>query len=95
LAGQPRQPGQPEESVESDPAVGAALGLLRTMFGAEDAERLLATATSGLKDGNARLLDRAADVYRAQLAGYAVDPGQAQALNDARAALARARSEED
>ncbi|MFL6112326.1 MAG: hypothetical protein ACJ786_13365 [Catenulispora sp.] len=65
------------------------------MFGPEDAERLLATAVAGLKDGNARLLDRAADVHRRQLAAYALDPGQARALHDARTALARARSEED
>jgi hypothetical protein len=77
-----------------EPAAGAALGLLRTMFGAEDAERLLAVATSGLKDGNARLLDRAADVHRRQLAAYVVDPAEIRALNEARAAVAAARSEE-
>ncbi|MFD0631998.1 hypothetical protein ACFQ9X_10635 [Catenulispora yoronensis] len=65
------------------------------MFGAEDAERLLATAVSGLKDGNARLLDQAADVHRRQLAAYAVDPAEMQALNDARAAVATARSKEN
>ncbi|MBW8804689.1 MAG: hypothetical protein JF587_12670 [Catenulisporales bacterium] len=79
----------------ADSAAGAALGLLRAMFGAEDAERLLVTAVAGLKDGNARLLDRAADVHREQLAAYALDPGQARALDDARTALARARSEKD
>ena len=78
-----------------EPAAGAALGLLRTMFGAEDAERLLAVATSGLKDGNARLLDRAAEVHRRQLAAYVVDPAEMHALNEARAAVAAARSEED
>ncbi|WP_344661884.1 hypothetical protein [Catenulispora subtropica] len=78
-----------------EPAADAALGLLRTMFGVEDAERLLATATSGLKDGSARLLDRAADVHRRQLAAYSVDPAEMHALNEARAAVAAARNEED
>lgn len=77
-----------------EPTAGAALGLLRTMFGAEDAERLLATATSGLKDGSARLLDQAAEVHRRQLAEYAVDPSEIHALNEARAAVAAARSED-
>ncbi|WP_223297732.1 hypothetical protein [Catenulispora acidiphila] len=76
-------------------AASAALGLLRTMFGHEHADRLLTTATTALKDGNARLLDRACEPHRAQLAAYPLDPRQAQALAEARAAVARARNEED
>ncbi|MEY9889087.1 hypothetical protein ABIA31_002735 [Catenulispora sp. MAP5-51] len=85
---------QTEAAREEDPAASAALGLLHTMVGSEAAERLLATATTSLKDGNARLLDRAAESHRAQLAAHALDPRQAQALAEARAAVARARNEE-
>ncbi|WP_228564129.1 hypothetical protein, partial [Catenulispora rubra] len=80
---------------EGDPAATAAVGLLRTMFGHEDADRLLTTATTALKDGNARLLERASTPHRAQLAAYNLDPLQAQALAEARAAVARARNEGD
>ena len=82
-------------SAEADPAATAAVGLLRTMFGHEDADRLLTTATTALKDGNARLLERASEPHRAQLAAYTLDPRQAQALAEARAAVARARNEGD
>ncbi|WP_370349750.1 GTPase [Catenulispora sp. EB89] len=80
---------------EADPAATAAQGLLRTMFGHEDADRLLTTATTALKDGNARLLDRACEPHHTQLAAYTLDPRQAQALAEARAAVARARNEGD
>jgi hypothetical protein len=77
-----------------DPAAEAAVGLLHTMFG-EDADRLRATASAALKDANARLLDHACQPHRARLAAHTLDPRQAQALADARAAVARARNEED
>jgi hypothetical protein len=77
-----------------DPAAEAAVGLLHTMFG-EDADRLRTTASTALKDANARLLDHACRPHRVQLAAYTLDPRQAQALADARAAVARARNEED
>jgi hypothetical protein len=77
-----------------DPAAVAAVELLHTMFGRENADRLLATAVATLKDGNARLLDRAVEAHRARLAAYDLDPRQAEALAEARAAVARARNEE-
>jgi hypothetical protein len=77
-----------------DPAAAAAVELLHTMFGRENADRLLATAVATLKDGNARLLDRAVEAHRARLAAYDLDPRQAEALAEARAAVARARNEE-
>ncbi|MBS2550891.1 hypothetical protein KGQ19_28865, partial [Catenulispora sp. NL8] len=80
---------------EDDPAASAALGLLRTMFGREDADRLRASAATALKDTNSRLLERVAEPHRARLAAYALDPRQAQDLAAARAALASARSERD
>ena len=70
------------------------MGLLHTMFG-EDADRLRTTASTALKDANARLLDHACRPHRVRLAAYTLDPRQAQALADARAAVARARNEED
>jgi energy-coupling factor transporter ATP-binding protein EcfA2 len=93
----PEGRGGVEEAVVryDDPAATAAVGLLRTMFGHEDADRLLATAITALKDGNARLLERASEPHRVQLAAYTLDPRQAQALAEARAAVARARNEGD
>lgn len=91
--GSETEPGSDVGTYE-DPAAEAAVGLLHTMFG-EDADRLRTTASTALKDANARLLDHACQPHRAQLAAYTLDPRQAQALADARAAVARARNEED
>jgi hypothetical protein len=86
-----------EGARQDDVAANAAVGLLHTLFGRENAEGLLAAAVEALKDGNARLLDRACVPHRAQLAAYTLDPRQAQALAVAREAVAaaRVRSEED
>ena len=92
--GNEAEEGENPASGQEDPAAEAATGLLHTMFG-EDADRLLTTATTGLKDANARLLDHAAQPHRTRLAAYTLDPRQAQALAEARAAVARARNEED
>jgi hypothetical protein len=93
-AAQDHIPDHDHDHDHDDPAAVAAVELLHTMFGRENADRLLATAVATLKDGNARLLDRAVEAHRARLAAYDLDPRQAEALAEARAAVARARNEE-
>ena len=68
----------------AETVAAAAHGLVRALFGPEDAERLIAVARNGLRDAGAALLERSAEGYRALLAGYAVEAGQAEDLWAAR-----------
>jgi hypothetical protein len=54
----------------TEPSAAAAHGLVRALFGPDDAARLLAVARIGLRDAGAALLERSADGCRAHIAGY-------------------------
>jgi hypothetical protein len=67
----------------TEPATAAAHGVIRTLFGPEDATRLLAMARTGLRDACSALLERSADAHRAQLADFGVTSHLGTALREA------------
>jgi hypothetical protein len=78
-------------SDSTEPTTAAAHGLVKSLFGADDAARLLAVARAGLRDVGAALLERSADGYRARLAGCGIAAHQADDVLLAQARVQAAR----